>query len=323
MPEVILAMETALMIEIFTTVAGDSNSTARVFSNDIRIGKPSDVHFGSGAAGIAFYEKSGADLKVTLLDGQEVMIRDFFVIGEAGQYSRLRDGGASGDIEVTGLIAPEPYVPPGVTQTATTDSVLPEADSVSTGALSDPEALPAPAAAAAAGDGGGAAPASTVPQGAASSAGNTFGGISFDQIAFGLSMLPAAGLILRSDKHDEEPPAGTLHLPGPAAGDDIAADGDAAAGPGAGADADTSADSGAGTDAEGDHAAAAGDAPMAADLAALIQSIVSGDSAGSAMDDQPVTLFGADFAGTESPSFGGADPLHALFDPMHFISIEG
>ena len=289
------------MIEIFTTVAGQSNSTSRVFSNDIRISTPSDVHFGSGAAGIAFYEKSGADLKVTLLDGQEVMIRDFFVIGESGQYSRLRDGGAAGDIEVTGLIAPEPYVPPGVTQTATTDSALPEADSVSTGALSDPEALPAPVEVAQ--NGGGAAPVSTVPEGAASSAGNTFGGFSFDQIAFGLSMLPAAALILRSDKDDDAPaPPVSARLAlqdgAPGAADD-------------------------GND-EPDAQNGEADPPMQEDLAELIRGILAGDAPDTPPQaDQGPAFFGTDPGDGPEGHFGSPDPTLALFDPMHFISIEG
>lgn len=97
------------MVEIFTVAGGAS---ARSVTNDVRLTAPSDVYFGSGVAGIAYYEKSGADLRVILLDGQEVLVRDFFVIGPAGEYSRLLDGGAAGEVEITGLLAPEPFVPP-------------------------------------------------------------------------------------------------------------------------------------------------------------------------------------------------------------------
>lgn len=287
------------MIEIFTSVAGQNDGASRVFSSDIRLSAPSDVHFGSGAPGIAFYEKSGADLRVTLLDGQEVMIRDFFVIGESGQYSRLRDGGAAGNVEVTGLIAPEPYVPPGVTQTAATDSPLPQADTSSTGALSDPEAMPAPAEVVEVSAGGAAtAPASTVPEGSAGSAGNTFGGLTFDQIAFGLSMLPAAGVIARSDKDDAPapPPAApvalrTLFI---AADEELSDEND-----------------------DGE------DEIMSEDLAALIRSIASGESGNDGSDDQLVSLFGAPGADDMDAGFGGADQLTSLFDPMQHIAIEG
>lgn len=99
------------MVEIFTTSSGSQAGPQRVVSSDHRLAQPSDVHFGTGAAGIAFFEKSGADLRVTLLDGSKVMLRDFFVIGPEGEFSRLLDGGGSGSVEVTGLVAPEPLVP--------------------------------------------------------------------------------------------------------------------------------------------------------------------------------------------------------------------
>ncbi len=118
------------MVEIFTTAAGKDGGASRVVANDIRLSAPSTVHFGSGVPGVAYFEKSGADLRVTLLDGQEVLIRDFFVIGAGGEYSSLLDGGAGGEVEVTGLIAPEPFLPaseqPTVVQTADETAPAPE-----------------------------------------------------------------------------------------------------------------------------------------------------------------------------------------------------
>lgn len=98
------------MIEIFTLTQGTGQSPARTVASDVYLSEPSDVYFGTTAPGIAYYEKSGSNLVVTLLDGQEVVIHDFFVMGEDGSYSRLLDG-AGGAVEVTGLIAPEPFVP--------------------------------------------------------------------------------------------------------------------------------------------------------------------------------------------------------------------
>ena len=68
-----------------------------------------DVFLGRNGAGIAYYEKSGADLRITLLDQQEVLVRNFFAIGANGEYSRLLKT-QNGEVEVSGLIAPEPFV---------------------------------------------------------------------------------------------------------------------------------------------------------------------------------------------------------------------
>ncbi|RAI52891.1 hypothetical protein DOO74_15505 [Rhodobacteraceae bacterium AsT-22] len=94
------------VVEIFTT-SGDE--TQRVTGSELRLESPADVYFGDATPGIAYYEKSGADLNVTLLDGTTVLIEDFFVIGAEGRYSRLLQG-RDGSEEVTGLIAPEPLL---------------------------------------------------------------------------------------------------------------------------------------------------------------------------------------------------------------------
>lgn len=174
------------MVEIFTTSSGSQAGPQRVVSSDHRLAQPSDVHFGTGAAGIAFFEKSGADLRVTLLDGSKVMLRDFFVIGPEGEFSRLLDGGGSGSVEVTGLVAPEPLVP-SPRDSGTQEEAAPKA-----------EAAPAPAnGAVAEGD-----TASLVESGgegadkANASAGSSFFGMAADQAFFGAAMVPIAATFL-------------------------------------------------------------------------------------------------------------------------------
>ncbi len=190
------------MVEIFTAVSGQSGAASRSVSNDVRLTVPSDVYFGSGAAGVAYYEKSGADLKVTLLDGQEVLIRDFFVIGPAGEYSRLRDGGSAGKIEVTGLIAPEPFVPPE-SSSQTSAPVVDEkpAAAEAVGALNEHETLVEVSVGAAA-DGVDAG--SSAVGGSVAGGGFSFAGMPLDRVIFGASMFPAAAVMIRgSDKDDK------------------------------------------------------------------------------------------------------------------------
>jgi len=56
-------------------------------------------------AEIAGFEKLGADLHVTLADGSEILVEDFFVIGPDGTYSLFAD--ETGVPVVTGLMVPE------------------------------------------------------------------------------------------------------------------------------------------------------------------------------------------------------------------------
>lgn len=98
-----------MAVEIFSATPS-SGATARTYGSELSVKTGSDIYFGKGAPGIAYFEKAGADLRVTLLDGQEVMLRDFFVIGPEGNASRLLDS-AGGPVEVTGLLAPEPFQP--------------------------------------------------------------------------------------------------------------------------------------------------------------------------------------------------------------------
>jgi hypothetical protein len=98
-----------MAVEIFT-VSNTDGETHRSYGNDVTLAKSSAVFFGKSAPGIAYYEKAGSDLQVTLLDGQEVTLRNFFVIDAQGDFNRL-ELGQNGPTEVTGMLAPEPDIP--------------------------------------------------------------------------------------------------------------------------------------------------------------------------------------------------------------------
>lgn len=95
------------MIEIFRTAQGQDGAAERVSGTEMSLDAPADIFFGETTPGIAFYEKIGSDLYVTLLDGTEVQLKNFFVIGADGSYSRLLVGANRAE-EITGLVAPEP-----------------------------------------------------------------------------------------------------------------------------------------------------------------------------------------------------------------------
>ena len=117
------------MIEIFKSSQGQSGAPERIVGTELPLSQPADVFFGSASPGIAFYEKVGPDLNITLLDGTDVVIKNFFVIGPDGSYSRLLVGAERAE-EITGLVAPEPI--------AFTTDTLPEPEE------GRPEAQPAP-----------------------------------------------------------------------------------------------------------------------------------------------------------------------------------
>lgn len=195
------------MVEVFTVGSGQQGTATRSVSNEIKLSAASDVYFGSAVAGIAFYEKSGADLRVTLLDGQEIRIADFFVIGPQGQYSRLLDGGANGSVEVTGLIAPEPFVPPEIQDEAP----------VVTAAVSEP-AVDTPEEEAVVETAAGSGAKTYAPAGdhessataADTGGGGAFMGMPIDRLLFGLAAVPSFAAILHSGKDD--PPAAPLAI---------------------------------------------------------------------------------------------------------------
>lgn len=247
------------MVEIFTVAGGPGGASARSVTNDVRLTAPSDVYFGSGVAGIAYYEKSGADLRVILLDGQEVLVRDFFVIGPAGEYSRLLDGGAAGEVEITGLLAPEPFVPPtepaAVAEAEKAEEAQPMAEGDSPQGDEIVVDLPggepaADDAAPVAGGGGGGV--------------MTIAGIGLDRLLFAAASIPVSVELL-----DDDPPAtASLAVAAPETGDAEGAPENAGTGAGE-------------TDAGAEAApeAAAGDAvpPEGGDLGALIAGLLQDD----------------------------------------------
>lgn len=189
------------MIEIFARSGASSEPATRNTGNSVMLKQPSDVYLGTSAPGIAYYEKAGSDLRVTLLDNQVVVIGNFFSIGENGEFSRLLQS-AGGAAEVTGLIAPEPFVP---REDAPAVATL-VADSAEAPA-GQPLAAPAPVAE---------APqpaAETQPEAAAASGEGEvamFGGIGLDLLAFGgaNALMLWAGLQNDDDNTPAEPVAG-------------------------------------------------------------------------------------------------------------------
>lgn len=285
------------MIEVFTAPADESGAASRSVSNDIRLTAPSDVYFGSAAAGVAFYEKSGADLKVTLLDGQEVMVRDFFVIGPAGEYSRLRDGGADGSIEVTGLIAPEPFVPSEPSepaQAAETEEPASPPQQPSGALEGDEVVVEVPA-----DDSGSAAGAEAESSG---NAGYSIGGLKLDQALFSVAMVPTVAM-LDGGRDKDEPAA---DQPVQAAVEDTAP---AEAAPQDGEPTEPAAET------------------MDADTSALLTALMAPEDADADLfaDDSssPVALLASDVDGGAGDRVGDLNILAGLFDDFAPLVTEG
>lgn len=186
------------MIEIFARSGASSEPATRNTGNSVMLKQPSDVYFGTAAPGIAYYEKAGSDLRVTLLDNQVVVIGNFFSIGENGEFSRLLQS-AGGATEVTGLIAPEPFVPrEDVPAVATLAVDSPEAPAGEPAAAAPAQVTEAPLAE---------APAEAPAVAGAEGDAMTFGGIGLDLIAFGgaNALMLWAGLQNNDDEPAEEP----------------------------------------------------------------------------------------------------------------------
>lgn len=181
------------------------------------------MFLGSGSPGIAFYEKAGADLRVTLLDGKVVSLQNFFAMGPNGEYSRLLNGEA-GTPEVTGLIAPEPFVPRDDTPALTT------APNLGTELSPEPESSPAPQPTprepVASTYGGeslatpeGGAPAEATPAGDAG-----FFGMPADLVAFGAANLGLLWVGLSEDDEAPTPPPAPEEAPGGVIADSVPSD---------------------------------------------------------------------------------------------------
>ncbi|WP_163850013.1 BapA/Bap/LapF family prefix-like domain-containing protein [Pseudooceanicola aestuarii] len=198
------------MVEIFTIGREDGDAPARQEGTEVSLPGPSDVYFSPAAPGIAFYQKTGADLTVTLLDGTEVRIADFFVIGADGSYNRLLDGPA-GQEEISGLVAPEPLrpvtemaeaivveeTPPATAEdSATADEefpTTPPADTVAQGDVIDVGYTPSTPEAT--GD---------LPPVEAASGGGSFFGAGSDQLLFGVAGVGVTGLLYNEWVDDDD-----------------------------------------------------------------------------------------------------------------------
>ncbi|MPL67210.1 hypothetical protein SDC9_12901 [bioreactor metagenome] len=203
-----------MAVEIFSATSS-TGGTVRAYGSEISITAPSDVYFGKGAPGIAYYEKAGTDLRVTLLDGQQVLLHDFFVIGPEGNASRLLDG-AGGPVEVTGLLAPEPFQPEtGVIHPAEPDQV--DTAHAETGAAGAAPAAPEAEAA-------GAVHGEAVTEAASASDGAggwTLFGVGLDKLAFATALGAILGEIIVSDGGNDH----SSHADAAPAAGETAADG--------------------------------------------------------------------------------------------------
>lgn len=297
------------MVEIFTVRIGQDEAAARTVGNEIKLSGPSNVYFGAGDAGIAYYEKSGADLRVTLLDGQEILVRDFFVIGEMGEYSRLLDGGSAGEIEVTGLIAPEPFVPEtdAAPVVAAADERADPVESMADGTqaqngevvievMGEGDAQPVEETAEATGGG---------------ITGGGFGlggGLGFDQVLFFAAFTPALISVFDSEGGDRGTPTSSAAA---APIEEVPADADEEP---AGEGDSPAEDGAAGTDGGVETAGAEDDSS----LIALLTDLLAPDG-GTSLDD---ALFGVADISADLGDFlaGAVDPLNSLLDDLQSAS---
>lgn len=74
--------------------------------SNMSLGAPADIALAQGTPAIVGSEKLGPDLALSFADGKTLVVRDFFVVGEEGDFSRLLL--PDGEAFVTGLMGPEP-----------------------------------------------------------------------------------------------------------------------------------------------------------------------------------------------------------------------
>ncbi|WP_434286838.1 BapA/Bap/LapF family prefix-like domain-containing protein [Celeribacter sp. SCSIO 80788] len=93
-------------VEVVLRSYGDGGVAQRQVASRLYLEEPQQIFLLESAQDISGYEKNGADLTVHFTSGDSLAIDDFFVMGEDGDYSRLVT--ETGDVLVTGLMAPEP-----------------------------------------------------------------------------------------------------------------------------------------------------------------------------------------------------------------------
>ncbi|WP_243263353.1 hypothetical protein [Sulfitobacter dubius] len=81
------------------------NEDVQAVSN-MSLGAPADISLAQGTPAIVASDKLGSDLALSFADGKTLLVQDFFVIGEEGDFSRLLL--PDGEAFVTGLMGPEP-----------------------------------------------------------------------------------------------------------------------------------------------------------------------------------------------------------------------
>ena len=85
---------------------GASESEGVQAVSNMSLGTPADISLARGTPAIVASDKLGSDLALSFADGKTLLVRDFFVIGEEGDFSRLLL--PNGEAFVTGLMGPEP-----------------------------------------------------------------------------------------------------------------------------------------------------------------------------------------------------------------------
>ncbi|SFH37763.1 hypothetical protein [Sulfitobacter dubius] len=85
---------------------GTSESEGVQAVSNMSLGTPADISLARGTPAIVASDKLGSDLALSFSDGKTLLVRDFFVIGEEGDFSRLLL--PNGEAFVTGLMGPEP-----------------------------------------------------------------------------------------------------------------------------------------------------------------------------------------------------------------------
>lgn len=95
-----------MMVGVVESGSNNTDTGLSQVMSQLSLEIPKTVALDPTAAPVVGFDKMGADLNVEFSDGERLHIKDFFVIGPDGDFSRLAS--PSGEIIVTGLMGPEP-----------------------------------------------------------------------------------------------------------------------------------------------------------------------------------------------------------------------
>lgn len=95
-----------MAIEVITRTGGDDSPPQTQMVSRLALGETTEVTLGASAPQLNGYSKQGGDLQLQFSDGQSLVVENFFVLGDEGQFNRLNS--EDGMTIVTGLVAPEP-----------------------------------------------------------------------------------------------------------------------------------------------------------------------------------------------------------------------